>query len=82
MVELDLRSASSSQSFQEAGCLRIALLVESSSAGVGRHVIDLTCALLESGHSVHLLYSSRRIDGRFSKRARATSPLKSEDMRS
>jgi glycosyltransferase involved in cell wall biosynthesis len=67
MVELDSTSASSRQSFQGASCLRIALLVESSSAGVGRHVIDLTCALLESGHSVHLLYSSRRIDGRFSK---------------
>ena len=47
--------------------LRIALLVESSSAGVGRHVIDLAFALHELGHSIDLLYSTRRIDARFSR---------------
>jgi glycosyltransferase involved in cell wall biosynthesis len=46
--------------------LRIALLVESTSAGVGRHVIDLAYALHELGHRVDLLYCARRIDERFS----------------
>jgi glycosyltransferase involved in cell wall biosynthesis len=43
------------------------LLVEASSAGVGRHVIDLAGQLLQLGHEVHLLYSPRRIDERFSR---------------
>lgn len=47
--------------------LRIALLVESTSAGVGRHVIDLAFALLELGHDIDLLYSTGRIDTRFSR---------------
>jgi len=40
--------------------------VESSSGGVGRHVIDLACALRRLRHNVSLLYSARRIDARFS----------------
>jgi glycosyltransferase involved in cell wall biosynthesis len=41
---------------------RIALLVEACSAGVGRHVIDLGEELIAYGHSVHLIYSTRRMD--------------------
>jgi len=59
-------SSGSSQPAQEIDCLRIALLVESSSGGVGRHVIDLACALRRLRHNVSLLYSARRIDARFS----------------
>jgi glycosyltransferase involved in cell wall biosynthesis len=44
---------------------RIALLVEASSAGVGRHVIDLGEQLMTLGHEVHLLYSPFRADKRF-----------------
>jgi glycosyltransferase involved in cell wall biosynthesis len=47
--------------------LRVALLVEATSAGVGRHVIDLARSLSQLGHEIHLLYSARRIDSRFSK---------------
>lgn len=46
--------------------LRIALLTEATSAGVGRHVIDLAHGLRDMGHSVDLLYAPHRIDRRFS----------------
>jgi glycosyltransferase involved in cell wall biosynthesis len=42
--------------------LRIAGLVEATSSGVGRHVVDLTSGLLERGHEVHLVYSEARSD--------------------
>ncbi len=45
--------------------LKILQIVESSSGGVGRHVIDLCEALLARGHEVRLLYSPLRIDERF-----------------
>ena len=45
--------------------LRILLVTEASSAGVGRHVIDLARGLGERGHEVHLVYSARRIDRPF-----------------
>ncbi len=43
----------------------IALIVESSSGGTGRHVADLARQLLRRGHSVHLLYGVARSDARF-----------------
>ncbi len=45
--------------------LRVLLIVESSSAGTGRHVCDLAEALLADGHDVHLIYSTIRMDSRF-----------------
>lgn len=45
--------------------LRVLLVTEASSAGVGRHTIDLALGLLELGCHVHLLYSSGRIDEPF-----------------
>jgi glycosyltransferase involved in cell wall biosynthesis len=45
--------------------LKILLVTEASSAGVGRHVIDLAKGLREAGHTVHLIYSPVRIDARF-----------------
>ncbi len=63
--EISQPSAVSDQPTARGARLRIALLVESTSAGVGRHVIDLAGALHELGHSVDLLYSTRRIDARF-----------------
>lgn len=45
--------------------LRVLLVAESCSTGVGRHVIDLASGLIDRGHSVHLLYSRSRIDERF-----------------
>ena len=44
---------------------RIVLLVESCSAGVGRHVVDLAAGLAGLGKEVHLLYSKNRMDSRF-----------------
>ena len=45
--------------------LKILQVVESASAGVGRHVLDLTSALLDRQHEVHLLYSPGRTDATF-----------------
>lgn len=45
--------------------LRVLLVTEASSAGVGRHVIDLAEGLVARGHDVHLVYSARRIDRPF-----------------
>lgn len=47
------------------GCLKICMVVEAVHAGVGRHLVDLICALSRRGHHVHLIYSPRRIDPEF-----------------
>jgi glycosyltransferase involved in cell wall biosynthesis len=76
--EFEMAIPDSGQLSREARRLRIALLVESSSGGVGRHVIDLANAFLNLGHSVDLLYSARRIDARF---ARGLSELSARGIR-
>ena len=45
--------------------VRVLQICEASSAGVGRHTIDLTEGLLAKGCDVHLLYSRARIDDAF-----------------
>ncbi|MCB9880825.1 MAG: glycosyltransferase family 4 protein [Planctomycetes bacterium] len=45
--------------------MRILLVTEASSAGVGRHVIDLCGALVARNHDVHLVYATGRIDDAF-----------------
>lgn len=47
--------------------MKILLIIESSGAGVGRHVIDLAAELARLGHAVHLIYSPLRIDGLFAR---------------
>lgn len=42
--------------------MRCVELIEASSSGVGRHVMDLSRGLLERGHEVHLVYSEVRAD--------------------
>ena len=42
--------------------MRIALITETFTTGVGRHVADLTTALCQRGHEVHLLHGQRRVD--------------------
>lgn len=42
--------------------MRIALITETFTTGVGRHVADLTTALCRRGHEVHLLHGQRRVD--------------------
>ena len=48
--------------------LRILLVVESSGAGTGRHVLDLADGLVARGCAVHLIYSTTRMDQRFKDR--------------
>jgi glycosyltransferase involved in cell wall biosynthesis len=45
--------------------LRVLMIVESSGAGTGRHVLDLTGSLMERGCDVHLIYSPTRVDRLF-----------------
>lgn len=45
--------------------LRVLLLVESSGAGTGRHVLDLAEGLSRRGCDVHLIYSPTRADQNF-----------------
>lgn len=42
--------------------MRIAVMCETFTTGVGRHVADLTAALADHGHEVHLLCGNRRLD--------------------
>jgi len=58
--------------------LRILLIVESTSAGTGRHVLDLAEGLLARGFTVHLLYATGRIDRIFSDRLNAMPSLRKE----
>jgi len=55
--------------------MRILLMTEASSAGVGRHVLDLAEGLLQGGYRVHLIYSGLRIDRTFSERLSALSEM-------
>lgn len=48
--------------------LGILLVVESSGAGTGRHVLDLAEGLMAHGCAVHLIYSTARMDARFKDR--------------
>ncbi|MBI5394539.1 MAG: glycosyltransferase [Verrucomicrobia bacterium] len=47
--------------------MKILLIIESSGAGVGRHVIDLAGDLARGGQAVHLIYSPLRVDGLFAR---------------
>src|SRR5690606_16473240 len=47
------------------GPRRVMLIVESSSGGTGRHVLDLAEGLLQRGCEVHLAWSTRRVDAMF-----------------
>lgn len=60
--------------------MRILLISEPASAGVGRHVMDLSQGLLAAGHEVHLVYSPRRMDETFASDLRAMSGLKTTVM--
>ena len=51
--------------------LRILLIVESSGAGTGRHVLDLADGLTARNCEVHLIYSTGRMDARFKDRLAA-----------
>ena len=42
--------------------MQIALITETFTTGVGRHVADLMIALCQRGHEVHLLHGNRRVD--------------------
>ena len=57
--------------------LRVLLVVESSGAGTGRHVLDLAEGLLRRGCDVHLIYSTGRIDRMFRDRMAEVHGLKS-----
>jgi glycosyltransferase involved in cell wall biosynthesis len=56
--------------------MRILQVTEASSAGVGRHVMDLTRGLLRAGHEVDLVYSEARIDDRFRQQLAALDPAR------
>ena len=53
------------------------LVVESSGAGTGRHVMDLAEGLLSRDCEVHLIYSPRRMDKLFADRLGRLSAMKS-----
>ncbi len=42
--------------------MRIALITETFTTGVGRHVADLMIAMCQRGHAVHLVHGNRRVD--------------------
>src|SRR3954453_4692946 len=48
--------------------LRVLMIVECSSGGTGRHVLDLAESLIERGCELHLIYSEGRIDRMFTDR--------------
>jgi glycosyltransferase involved in cell wall biosynthesis len=54
---------------------RILMVVESSSGGTGRHVLDLAHGLIDRGCEVHLVYSTNRIDQKFIDRVATTNGL-------
>src|SRR6266550_4021507 len=56
--------------------LRVLLVVESSAAGTGRHVMDLAEGLLARDCEVHLIYSPRRMDRFFADRLAKLDSLK------
>src|SRR5579862_7837079 len=57
--------------------MRVLFVVESSLAGTGRHVLDLSEGLLRRGCEVHLLYATRRADRLFLDRLGALPGLRS-----
>jgi glycosyltransferase involved in cell wall biosynthesis len=59
----------------ELGRLRILMVVEASAGGTGRHVLDLSEALIERGCEVHLIYSARHTDNLFLDRLASVSSL-------
>jgi glycosyltransferase involved in cell wall biosynthesis len=63
--------------------MKILQVTEAASAGVGRHVLDLSMGLLEKECDVHLIYSPRRIDDTFASTIRQPGGLncKAMDMR-
>jgi glycosyltransferase involved in cell wall biosynthesis len=56
--------------------LRVLMVVESSGAGTGRHVLELSESLIERGCDVHLIYSTLRADSLFLSRLSGLSGLK------
>jgi len=60
--------------------MRILLISEPASAGVGRHIVDLSQGLLAAGHDVHLVYSPRRMDETFASDLRVMTGLKTTVM--
>lgn len=52
----------------KTGKFKVLQVVEATYGGVGRHVLDLCGTLIERGHEVHLLYSSRRMEPDFQRR--------------
>lgn len=63
--------------------MRILQITEAASAGVGRHVIELTEGLLARGHEVHLVFSNARMDRSFAEgihRLRASNRFRSVEM--
>lgn len=56
--------------------LRILLVIESAGGGSGRHVLDLAEGLLESGHSVALVFSMDRAERWFATRAAGLTGLR------
>lgn len=48
--------------------MKILLFTEASSAGVGRHVVDLAEGLIAAHHQCHVLYGTERMDDRFALR--------------
>jgi len=56
---------------------RVLLVVESSSGGTGRHVLDLADGLMRRGCEVHLAYSTRRLDEIFVRRLEGLGGLRS-----
>jgi glycosyltransferase involved in cell wall biosynthesis len=55
--------------------IRVLMVVESSSGGTGRHVLDLSRGLIDRGCEVHLVYSTNRIDQKFIDRIATTDGL-------
>lgn len=56
--------------------MRVLMIVESSSGGTGRHVLDLSEGLLGRGCEVHLVYSPGRIDRQFEERMETLTGLR------
>ncbi|MDB5318724.1 MAG: hypothetical protein JWN40_355, partial [Phycisphaerales bacterium] len=48
-----------------AAALKVLMIVESSAAGTGRHVLDLAEGLIARGVEVHVIYSPLRADQLF-----------------
>lgn len=60
--------------------MKILQVTEAASAGVGRHVLDLSIGLLEKNCEVHLIYSPTRIDDTFSAAIQQPGDLQCEAM--